>query len=208
MDRRLWAARAGLIGPVLFLLTFTIEGWLRPGYDACSMFVSELSLGPCGFIQISNFVLFGLLFLLFSRGVAREFRGGAGPVLLTLLGGGFFAAGPFVMDPVATPPEAWSGHGTMHQLLGAMVFSLMPVSCFVFWRRFRTDPSWQPLRRWTLAAGIAIVVSIVLMKVGFRDPTAPPGRLRGWVGLLQRSALVVYLTWIFSFARQLARRAR
>lgn len=201
-----------MIGPALFVLTFTIEGWLRPGYDACSMFVSELSLGPRGWVQISNFVLFGLLFLAFSRGVAREFRSGAtssaGPILLTILGCGFLASGPFVMDPVSTPREAWSGHGTMHQLLGALVFSLMPVSCLVFWRRFRADLSWQPLRSWTLAAGIVIVVSIVLMKTGLSEPTATPGRLRAWVGLLQRIALVCYLAWIIGFAQHLVRRAR
>ncbi len=208
----MWTARAGMIGPALFVLIFTIEGWLRPGYDACSMFVSELALGPRGWIQICNFVLFGSLFLSFARGVAREFRSGtastAGPVLLTILGCGFFAAGPFVMDPVSTPRQAWSAHGTMHQLLGALVFSLMPVSCFIFWRRFRVDPRWQPLRRLTLGAGIAIAVAIVLMKIGFSDPAAPPGPLRAWVGLLQRSALFFYLAWIFGFARHLARRTQ
>ena len=212
MDRRLWTARAGMIGPALFVLIFTIEGWLRPGYDACSMFVSELSLGPRGWVQICNFILFGLLFLSFARGVAREFRGGtpstAGPVLLTILGCGFLAAGPFVMDPVSTPREAWSAHGTMHQLIGALVFALMPVSCLVFWRRFRADPSWRSLRSWTLGASLAIFVAIVLMKIGFSDPTAPPGRLRAWVGLLQRSALVLYLAWLFGFARQLAQRTQ
>ena len=212
MDRRLWAARAGMIGSLLFVFIFTIEGWLRPGYDACSMFVSELSLGPRGSVQISNFIIVGLLFFVFARGVAREFRRGttstAGPLLLTVLGFCFFASGPFVMDPVSTPRQAWSGHGTMHQLIGALAFSLMPASCLVFWRRFRADPRWEPLRSWTLAAGIAIIASVVLMKIGLGDPAAPPGPLRGWVGLLQRSALVFYLAWIFTFARQLALRAR
>jgi len=40
------------------------------------MYVSELSLGPRGWIQIVNFVVFGLLFLFFARGVAAEFRQG------------------------------------------------------------------------------------------------------------------------------------
>jgi hypothetical protein len=30
-----------------------------------------------------------------------------------------------------------SVHGTVHGIFGALVFSLMPVSCFVFLRRFR-----------------------------------------------------------------------
>ncbi len=201
-----------MLGPALFVFVFTLEGWLRPGYDTCSMFVSELSLGPRGWVQISNFVVVGLLFLTFARGVARELpsasRASTGPILLTILGFCFIGSGPFVMDPVSTPRAAWSGHGTMHQLLGALAFSLMPVSCFIFWRRFGADPSWQPLRRWTLAACAATLASIVLMKLGLGDPAAPPGPLRAWVGLLQRSALVCYLAWVFGFARQLSLRAR
>jgi hypothetical protein len=89
-DRRQLAAWAGMIGPVLFVAIFTIEGWLRSGYDARSMFVSELALGPRGWIQIVNFLVFGLLFLLFARGVAAEFQEGkaswAGPILLAIKG--------------------------------------------------------------------------------------------------------------------------
>jgi len=46
------------------------------------------------------------------------------------------------------------------------------------------------------------------MKIGFGDPAAPPGHLRAWVGLLQRSALVCYLAWLFGFALHLARQQR
>ncbi len=63
VDKKQLAVWAGMIGPVLFAATFTIEGWLRPGYNPNSMFVSELSLGPRGWIQILNFIVFGVLFL-------------------------------------------------------------------------------------------------------------------------------------------------
>ena len=39
---------AGITTPVLFVAVFLVEGWLRPGYQPLSMFVSELSLGPRG----------------------------------------------------------------------------------------------------------------------------------------------------------------
>jgi hypothetical protein len=38
---------------------FTIEGWLRPGYDPLSTYVSALSLGLHGWIQIVNFIVLG-----------------------------------------------------------------------------------------------------------------------------------------------------
>ncbi len=49
------AAWAGIIGPALFVAVFIIEGLLRPDYNAFSTYVSALSLGPRGWIQIVKF---------------------------------------------------------------------------------------------------------------------------------------------------------
>jgi cytochrome bd-type quinol oxidase subunit 2 len=204
-------AGAGMIGPALFVTVFTIEGWLRPGYDAWRMFISELSLGPRGFVQIANFVMLGVFFLGFARGVATEFREGraskAGPLLLTFIGCSFLSSGPMVMDPASTPRELWSLHGTLHQILGALVFSLAPVSCFLFWRRFRADPAWRTLQRWSFAAGIIITAAVLVLKVGISGPPAERSALRPWIGLIQRTALVTYLAFIFRFALALYQRA-
>jgi len=98
-----------MVGPLLFVSTFTVEGWLRPGYDARRTFISALSLGPRGWIQIVNFLFLGVTFFVFSRGVAAAFREGkasrAGHVLLTLIAVALFASGPFVMDPMGTVLE-------------------------------------------------------------------------------------------------------
>lgn len=94
MDRRQLATGAGIIGPTLFVAIFTFEGWLRPSYKPRGMVVSELALGPRGWIQRVNFVVFGVLSLVFTRGIAAEFQEGkasrAGPILrraLTAAGG-------------------------------------------------------------------------------------------------------------------------
>jgi hypothetical protein len=52
VDTRKLGAVAGIVGSVAFVAIFTIEGWLRPGYDAQRMFVSELALGERGLVQI------------------------------------------------------------------------------------------------------------------------------------------------------------
>jgi hypothetical protein len=198
--RRRLAAWAGIIGPTLFAATFTIEGWLRPGYHPLGMFVSALSLGPRGWVQIVNFVVFGTLLLAFSRGVAAEFQDGkasrAGPILLTIIALSILASGPFVMDPAATPPAEMTLHGILHQFFGAVAFSLMPVSCFVFWRRFRADPKWRSFHSWTLSVGIMIVAAVLLLKIAQTSPSV----LGQWVGLFQRLALVPYLAWLATFA--------
>jgi uncharacterized Tic20 family protein len=169
------------------------------------MYVSELSLGSRGWIQIVNFIIWGVLFLIFTRGIASEFKDGkaskAGPILFAIIAFCFILSGPFVTDP-STIFMQMSIHGKLHGIFGALVFSLAPVSCFVFYRRFREDQKWQNLSRWTLTACVIIVISVVLMKVG--QISSNP--VNAWVGLIQRIALIAYLSWIFTFALTLYRR--
>jgi hypothetical protein len=211
MNRRQLAAWAGMIGPMLFVAIFTLEGWFRPGYHPFAMFVSVLWLGPRGWIQIVNFVVFGVLFLVFARGVAAEFQDGkasrAGPMLFTIIAIGYLASGPFVMDPVATRPDQMSLHGTLHGIFGGVVFSLMPVSCFVFLRRFREDPQWRSLEAWTLTAGTIIAAAVVLLSVATKLPAARTATSE-WVGLIQRTAVLTYSIWLFTFALGLRRRRK
>jgi hypothetical protein len=202
-------AWAGVIAPTLFVTIFTLEGWLRPGYAPLSMFVSALSLGSRGWIQIANFVVFGLLLLVFTRAVAAEFQSGKaardGVVLLSIIAICYLLSGPFVMDPAGTPLGETTLHGTLHGILGATVFSLMPVTCFVFLRRFREDPRWQSLAGGTLALGTLIAAAVILLTVATKLPD-PRHLFTAWLGLIQRAAIVPFMIWLFIFARGMLRR--
>ncbi|MFX1254133.1 MAG: DUF998 domain-containing protein [Promethearchaeota archaeon] len=204
MDIRSFAAWAGMMGSVLFVGIFTVEGFLRPAYNPFSMYVSELSIGPRGWVQVLNFIIFGVLFLIFARGVTIEFKeqksSQIGSILLSIIGLLFLLSGPFVMDPATTPRTEWSLFGTIHQLLGALVFVLFPVSCFVFWWRFKEDPKWQSLQWGTLIAGLIIVVGVILLRIGPTMPPEAPNAFNAWVGLIQRVIIITYLAWIFTFA--------
>ena len=212
IDRRKLAAWAGMIGPVLFIAIFTLEGWLRPGYNPLGMFVSELSLGPRGWVQIVNFIVFGVLLLVFTWGVADEFQDGkmsrAGLILLAIIGISFLVSGPFVMDPGTTIPNLISWHGRLHSIFGALVFSLSPASCFVFFHCFRKNPKWRSLQWWTLTSGVIITISVVLMKVGQAQLTVLPNVFVEWIGAIQRTTLITYLSWIFTFALVLLRQSK
>ena len=203
------AGWAGMIGSALFITVFMVEGWLRPGYDWLSTFISELSIGPRGWIQIVNFMILGTLFLVFTRGVAAEFREGkaskAGPILLAIIGFSFLVSGPLVTDLAATPRDQMSTHGLLHGIFGALVFSLSPVSCFVFWRRFREDPNWSQLQGWTLIAGIITTVAVILLSAATKT-TVIPNMFTPWNGLIQRMVIIPYLIWIFTFASRLRKR--
>lgn len=202
-------ALAGMVGPVLFVGIFLIEGWLRNGYDPLSMYVSALSLGPLGWIQIANFIVFGTLLLIFTSGVADEFKKGkaskAGPILLLISSIGFFFSGPFVMDPMSTLPGDMSVHGRIHGILGGIVFTLMPVICFVFLRRFSDDPKWKSLKWPTLVFAVMITAADVLFSVITKSPSLYPS-FHGWFGFLQRMVLIPFMIWLFIFALSLYQR--
>jgi EamA domain-containing membrane protein RarD len=182
---------------------FTIEGWLRPGYNWLSTFISELSIGPRGRVKIINFIILGTLFLVFTWGVAAEFREGKaskwGPILLAIIGFGFLVSGPLVTDVAGTPRDQMSLHGIFHGIFGALVFSLSPVSVFIFWRRFREDPNWQQLQAWSLTAGIITTVALIIFTASAKQPVQP-NVFTPWNGLIQRMVIVPYLIWIFTFA--------
>jgi hypothetical protein len=209
MNQRSLAAWAGMVGPALFVTVFSIEGWLRPGYDPLSTFVSALSLGPRGWIQMANFIVLGILLFLFTRGIAAEFQSGkasrGGLILLTIIAICYFLSGPFVMDPTGTPLSQITVHGTLHGIFGAIVFLLMPTSCFVYLRRFREDPNWQSLQWWTLALGTISAAGVVLLTISTKFPDLQ-SIFAGWTGLIQRTAIVPFMVWIFIFALGFHRR--
>jgi hypothetical protein len=208
LGQRRMTAWAGIIGPALFVAVFTIEGWLRPGYNPLSTYVSALSLGSRGWIQIANFVILGLLLLMFTLGVASEFPAGkasrGGPILLAIISILFIVSGPLVMDPTGTPLDQITVHGTLHGLAGGIVFTLMPITCFVFLRRFREDPNWRSLQWWTLVLGIIIAAAVVLLTVASKSPGLQ-NLFTNWLGLIQRTIIIPWMFWVFVFALWLRR---
>lgn len=211
MRQRQISAWAGMVGAALFVSVFMIEGWYRPEYKPFEMFVSALSLGSRGWIQILNFIVFGMLLLIFAQGVAAEFPNGpasrGGPIILTVIAVCYFLSGPFVMDPANTPREEMTFHGTLHGILGAIVFILMPVICFVFLRRFRVDSKWQFLQWWTLGLGTVSTIGVVLLTVATKT-SEMQHLFAPWHGLVQRTAIVPFMVWVFFFAFGLLRQSK
>lgn len=196
-------AWAGILGPVLFVVIFLIEGWLRPGYDPQSMYISALSLGPRGWIQITAFLVFGVLLFVFTRGVAIEFYNDqssrAGIILLNIIAIFFLLSGPFVMDPMDTPQNLMSVHGTIHGILGGFVFLLMPICMLLFLRGFHSDPKARSLWWWTLSLGIFDAIAVIFFTLASKIPVLQ-SVYNDWIGLIQRIALIPFMIWIFIFA--------
>src|SRR5258707_6087546 len=65
---------AGVIGSILFVLVFTIQGLLRPGYSPINQVVSDLGIGQDAWILNTDLVVFGLLSMLFAIGFYQAMR--------------------------------------------------------------------------------------------------------------------------------------
>lgn len=199
------ASWAGMIGPVMFTLSFMINGFLRPNYNPVQRYVSELSIGSQGWIQITSFMLLGICIMLFALGLKVSIPTGRAsrwaPILFMIIAICYFLSGPFVTDPMSMFTTQKTLHGTLHGIFGAIVFSLSTANCFVLWRRFRIDEKWKSLSTFTLIAGILMVILIVLMKIG----EIQTGFLQDWAGVIQRCCLVISYSWIFSISFKMER---
>jgi hypothetical protein len=124
------------------------QGLTRPGFDLLHHDVSLQSNGDLGWVQITNFVVTGLLVIAGAAGIRRVRQEGPGrtwgPLLIGLFGLGLIGAGVFVADPMngfppGTPagmPASLSWHSLLHLLSAAVGFLSLIAACFVFARRF------------------------------------------------------------------------
>ena len=195
-----FAPLLGIFGPMLFTISFTVNGLLRPGYDPKQNYVSELSIGPHGWIQIVSFMFLGVCLMGFAYGAYKMIPDGrasrAGPALLGIIALCYFVSGPLVTDPLSMFDNQQSVQGALHGIFGALVFALSPICAFIYWLRFRTDPKWKYLQKWTLFAAILMLATVVLMKIA--QPQASP--LNVWAGIIQRCSLLSFYVWVFTFA--------
>jgi hypothetical protein len=160
---------AGLVAGPLYCLTGIAQALSRDGFDVTRHPLSLLSNGDLGWVQITNFVLCGLLVVAGAVGLRRTGRAGTwAPRLIAAYGVGLVAAGAFVADPMdgfpfgtaAGPPAAVSWHGLLHLVAGAVGFTAFVAACFVLARRFaRTGQRGRA--RYSAATGVAFGAAFV-----------------------------------------------
>ncbi len=200
---------AGVVGPLLFIVVFLIEGFTRPGYSQWRHYVSQLATGPGGWVQVANFLVCGALVLTYAMGLRGATGSIAAPILQGMFGVGLLVAGVFSTDPaLGYPPGAaqvHTPHGMIHGFAGLASFSLLPATAFVMSAWFAQHGS----RRWmwySLAVGAVMIVTfIVSTTVSAMDaagtlPNAP-------TGFFQRIAIITGWTWMSMVAWHFARAA-
>jgi hypothetical protein len=196
-----------VIGPFLFIGAFLIEGATRPGYNAWHHVISTLALGPQGWEQTANFLLGGTLVLAFALGLRRVLQPGVGstwaPILLGIVGLCTIGLAFFPTDPAfGYPPGASSAstlHGTLHALLGTVMFVALLAACIILARRFWGDPAWRGWAVYSLVTALLWVVFLVAQDVvSTPDPSSP-------AGLFQRLSIIAGWSWIALIAFGLLR---
>jgi hypothetical protein len=158
----------GVLAGPLFVVVALAQAYTRAGFDLRRHPFSLLSLGDFGWLQITNFVVSGLLFTACAVGMRRVLRGRRGgtwgPLLIGAfgvgqIGGGVFVADPALGFPAGTGdgvPESITWHSALHGVAFAVGMCAIIAAFAVFTRAFAGmgEPSWS---RYSLATGIAFV---------------------------------------------------
>jgi len=186
------AAWAGIIGPILFTACFLIqEAFRRDEYSPMAEPVSALEAGPNGWIQQVNFVVLGVLSIIFALGLHRAVRetrlGLVGPLLIGISGVGNILAAVFPLKENATG-ETYDPGG--HMVAGILFFLTSAVGLLVLSRRLRQDDRWRGLAAYVAVAGALALVGFVLMGILVIPDDAP---LHDWAGLGQRVIVLAIL---------------
>jgi hypothetical protein len=166
----LWLT-CGTIGSLVFTAAYLIEGATRPDYSAWQQSISALSLGPGGWVQQVNFVVFGVITIWTAFAWRIFLKGGAGaawyPIFRGLQGLGLIIDGVFSQDPapgypkgaVLVPPTF---HGIVHVIFAFVAITAIAFGFFAIARRFTKEPHWRGWATCSVICGVLTIVFIAL----------------------------------------------
>lgn len=189
-----FSAVCGILSPVIFAFLTAVLGMLEPGYSHTAEVVSMLGAtdAPYSLLQRSNFVISGLLLIIFAGALHRTLNedkwGWIGPALLGLAGIGWVGAGIFPIVGGGQAPVQWSAASSvLHEAAAGVFFFGMIAAMYFLSRRLSTDPQWQGYDRYSKWASVTALGIILFYGASGSDGA---GVLPD--GFLQR----LYLTWI------------
>jgi len=186
----------GIIAGPVFVAVSLAQVFTRDGFDPTRHAWSMLSNGDLGWIQITNFLVSGLMTIAFAAGLRRSLRPGTGSVWaprligaygVSLIAAGLLRADPGMGFPAGTPdgPGVVSWQGTGHFLAGAIGFSCLIAACFVLASRFAAEG----LTGWAWSSRAVGV----LFGAGFAAVAAGAGA--AWSLFAFTAAVITVSTW-------------
>lgn len=177
---------------MLFAAAFVVQELLRRDeYSPIAEPVSALEAGPNGWVQQVNFVVLGLLTIVFAigldRGLRRSRAGWIGPALLGLSGVGNILAAVF---PLREDAAGLTYDPGGHAVAGILFFLTSALALLALSPRLHLDERWRSLAVYTAVAGFLALGGFVVMGVFVVPEDAP---LDDWVGLGQRILVLAIL---------------
>lgn len=192
---------AGIVGPLLFVVVFMVDGATRPGYRPTYHLVSALALGPRGRVQTTNFIVCGILVVVAAVGIEETTSSIWLSGMLSAFALGLVASGVFPMDPMrgyppgaaeGTPDELSRAH-RLHDVAGFVVFGSLPVAAGI--AAFTLDSA-----PWAVYSGLtALITAAGFVVFGAASESDHP-----LAGLAQRFVIVVGWTWLAALCWHLA----
>lgn len=193
----------GVIAGPIYVAVSVVQALTRPGFDITRHAWSLLSTGDLGWLQITNFIVAGLMTVAAAIGLRRAGVGRWTSRLVGAYGGCLVAAGIFPPDPaqgfpIGTPANAntISWHGGLHLLSGSVGFACLIVACLLAGRAF----AGQGRRGWVVYSRIAGV----LLLLGFAGIASGA---HGAATILPFTAAVILVSsWITAYSVHVYRR--
>ncbi|MFX1304057.1 MAG: DUF998 domain-containing protein [Promethearchaeota archaeon] len=194
----------GIIGPITNAIVFTVLGFLYPGYNPISQFISELATPEAPYNTVMNilgFVVFGLYLIFFGIGlyigVKKHLLTTISMILFILSGICIFALSMFPCDAgCRNVTFTGIGHNVLIQFPTYAIPIAILLSLYPVWK----DNNWR--KYWWL---FLVLVGIFLL---IYSPIAIYIDLSLVNGLVQRLGLFVPISWIFIMSIKLYRLAK
>jgi hypothetical membrane protein len=194
-------AVAGLSAPLVFHLLHLIQFLASSSYKPLAQPISALELEPLGWVQSLNFIVYGVLYIVFAMGLREAMEPNIGPWLHVSSGVGSIIVGLFPWTVGSNGPNEPFGH-----TLGIfMMFLLGGAGFLATWQPMRNDPRWRSLAYVSLATGILVLALFLVFGSIAQSKTSP---FHDLTGLFQGVMANIWFLCTFIVALRLLKLAR